>query len=648
MNETSITTETCEYVGTAHYSPEDNKIRVRPFARLDRAVYDRVKAAGFAWAPKQGLFVAPMWTPAREDLAEELCGEIGDEDTSLVERAGERAERFEGYQEKRADDADRAHAAVAAIADNIPLGQPILVGHHSEKRARKDAERIRSGMRKAVNLWKTSQYWERRAAGALRFAKYKENPAVRHRRIKGLEADRRKHLKSREESMVFLGGWTKEGLTREGALGLANYDHTHLWFELDREKITVEEAAARATAHHEGVIVCAERWVEHLDHRIAYERAMLADSGGVASDHFDIQVGGRAQCRDGWFVVKGVNRSSGSVTSVSLFGTYVRGIETVIGYEPPSAEDVAQVKAATKLPPIVNYPGVGFLDLTKAEWDRHVRCQRGTMRRAKATDEHGAYRYRDTYLPGGSFKCVQVFVTDAKVVERPKPEEAPSDTTGLAPRRSPRTSVPRPAPVPTVFDAMAESLRAGVTVVSAPQLFPTPDALADRMAEELDARAGHRVLEPSAGTGQLIRAVFRWSLAHRGPHEMTYPRVEAVEVSPALCGQLRRSFGNNEVWVHESDFLTLSPDVESLDRYDRVILNPPFAGGQDIAHIKHALTFVKPGGRLVAICANGPRQQAELRPLVEENGGTWEELPEGTFQSSGTGVRTVLMVVSGK
>jgi hypothetical protein len=45
-----------------------------------------VKAAGFRWAPKQDLFVAPMWTPAREDLLIELCGEIDDEDTSLVER----------------------------------------------------------------------------------------------------------------------------------------------------------------------------------------------------------------------------------------------------------------------------------------------------------------------------------------------------------------------------------------------------------------------------------------------------------------------------------------------------------------------------------------------------------------------------------
>lgn len=126
---------------TATYSPEDNKLRLYASSRLDKETYERVKAAGFKWAPKQELFVAPMWTPSREDLLLELAGEIGDEDKSLVERQEERAERFEDYSESRKADAEAAHKAVHAISDNIPFGQPILVGHHSERRARKDAAR---------------------------------------------------------------------------------------------------------------------------------------------------------------------------------------------------------------------------------------------------------------------------------------------------------------------------------------------------------------------------------------------------------------------------------------------------------------------------------------------------------------------------
>src|SRR6202790_2811076 len=181
----------------ATYSPEDNKLRLYPLSRLPKELYERVRAAGFIWAPKQGLFVAPAWTPAREDLLIELCGEIGDEDTTLVDRAEERAERFEDYSEKREADAHRARDAVDAIAENIPLGQPILVGHHSERHARKDAERIENSMRRAVKMWETSQYWLDRAQGALSHAKYKEKPAVRARRIKTIEADKRKRERTK-------------------------------------------------------------------------------------------------------------------------------------------------------------------------------------------------------------------------------------------------------------------------------------------------------------------------------------------------------------------------------------------------------------------------------------------------------------------
>jgi hypothetical protein len=46
---------------------------------------------------------------------------------------------------------------------------------------------------------------------------------------------------------------------------------------------------------------------------------------------------------------------------------------------------------------------------------------------------------------------------------------------------------------------------------------------------------------------------------------------------------------------------------------------------------------------LVALCTNGPRQQAELRPLAT----TWDPPPDGTFADQGTGARVVLMTVRG-
>ena len=105
---------------TATYSPEDNKLRLYSLGRLPKELYDQVKAHGFIYAPKQELFVAPMWTPSREDFLIDLCGEIDDEDKSLVERQEERADRFETYSENRADDAERAREYVASIAVRNP------------------------------------------------------------------------------------------------------------------------------------------------------------------------------------------------------------------------------------------------------------------------------------------------------------------------------------------------------------------------------------------------------------------------------------------------------------------------------------------------------------------------------------------------
>ncbi len=52
----------------ATYSPDDNKLRLYAASRLDPETYKKVHDAGFRWAPKQALFVAPAWTPGREDV----------------------------------------------------------------------------------------------------------------------------------------------------------------------------------------------------------------------------------------------------------------------------------------------------------------------------------------------------------------------------------------------------------------------------------------------------------------------------------------------------------------------------------------------------------------------------------------------------
>lgn len=631
------------------YSPEDNKLRLRSSGRLDPETYARVRAAGFIWAPKQGIFVAPMWTPEREDIAVELAGDIDDEDTTLAERAEERAERFEDYGERRADDAERAHAAVAAVADNIPPGQPILVGHHSERHARRDAKRIENGMRKAVRLWETSEYWSRRAAGALRHAKYKERPAVRARRIKGLEADLRKQQRALDEANKFVAMWSAPTLDRKRALAIANYDHvsvqeegkpymSSLWSMLEDDRIAFEAAAERAKAVHEGRIAIATRWFAHLQNRLAYERAMLGEIGGLPAERFKLELGGRVLVRREWLVILRLTRKGDAVVSVRTNRKYcpLVSVEEIEDYREPAEGDGAKIKAATKLPPLVNYQGEGFRQMTRAEWERRPTDFRRTAKRA-ATEKHGAHRQRETFVGGGNYNMVSVYITDSKRIELPSPSPSPAATPPVFERQveaQDQRGASRALAPPSHADRLREQLRAGVQVVSAPELFPTPPELAKRVVELAHVR-GKRVLEPSAGTGALALEALRQGA------EM----VRTYEINEKLCEVLRRAkYDNGSLCPSEPlDFL----EVETSLQYERVVMNPPFSA--DVEHVTRALEMLAPGGKLVAIMSAGVKFRSErkyetFRELVASTGGTIEDLPDGSF--SGTGVRTVLVQIS--
>ena len=634
---------------TATYSPDDNKLRIYTSGRLPQDDVDRMKAAGFRWAPKQSLWVAPAWTPEREDVARQLAGEIGDEDTSLLDRAEERAERFEQYSDNREREAEAAAARVDEIAGGIPLGQPILIGHHSERHARKDAEKIERGMRRAVDAWKTARYWTERAAGAIHHAKYKELPAVRARRIKTIEADLRKVQRSEAEARKSLENWAKVGDSLTMALEVSNYEHGSWCFplakyprELPRSQyegpmglwsalggsegeshaiITPAQAAELANRANARTLARCARWIEHLTNRLAYERAMLGESGGLAADRFDIKPGGQVLRRGKWLVVLKVNRES-----VSVAGNFARtvGRDEITDYKPPTEEAAAAVAKVTKLAPLCNYPGEGFRHMTRAEleaspgrnWSDFPK-----IKRVNPTEKHGAHRVHVCRDRSSAYAMSCVYITDEKRKD-PPPASAPV-VLKADPPEVPRGYLPPKPEAAGIFDAMESTLRAGVQVVSAPQLFPTPPDVAARMVELAEIEETHRVLEPSAGTGNLLQAI--------GPK----PDKVAVEINPDLVSALIRGGAPSGTQMVQGDFLAQNGN---LGTFDRVVMNPPFERGSDIKHIRHALGMLRPGGRLVAICANGPRQQAELMPDAD----AWIELESGTF--AGTGVRAAIAV----
>lgn len=115
---------------------------------------------------------------------------------SYRDRRLARAERLRGWAEKRAArSASSFRSAHEAIA-GIPPGQPILVGHHSERHHRRDLERHDSRMRaafehqdKAVSMASKADEIERQADNAI----YSDDIDAVDRlkeKIAGLEAER--------------------------------------------------------------------------------------------------------------------------------------------------------------------------------------------------------------------------------------------------------------------------------------------------------------------------------------------------------------------------------------------------------------------------------------------------------------------------
>lgn len=170
-----------------------------------------------------------------------------------------------------------------------------------------------------------------------------------------------------------------------------------------------------------------------------------------------------------------------------------------------------------------------------------------------------------------------------------------------------------------------------------PGFFVTPQTVGDRVIEEADINPGDEVLEPSAGTGNLA------DLAAKAGG-----KVACVEVRSTLCEILELK----GYIVTHGDFLDQSPF--EWNKFDKIIMNPPFEKGADADHVRHAFNFLKPGGRLVAVMGEGTFFRSdfkaeEFRAWLCKVGGISEKLPDGSFKSTGeitdTGTATRLVII---
>lgn len=83
---------------------------------------------------------------------------------SYEQRQAEKQQRYEDLARKNRNESEQRFGTAREIGSHIPFGQPILVGHHSEKRHRADANRIDNNMRKGVEASDKADYYADKAA----------------------------------------------------------------------------------------------------------------------------------------------------------------------------------------------------------------------------------------------------------------------------------------------------------------------------------------------------------------------------------------------------------------------------------------------------------------------------------------------------
>lgn len=184
-----------------------------------------------------------------------------------------------------------------------------------------------------------------------------------------------------------------------------------------------------------------------------------------------------------------------------------------------------------------------------------------------------------------------------------------------------------------------------------PGFFPTPRVLVERMIREADIDPGNRILEPSAGKGDIAKAILGKSRMESSLGALGCELV-CVELVHSLAEHLKQaSKASPTAPDYACQWKTICADFlecPDLGTFDRVLMNPPFERGADVKHIRHAFTMLKPGGRLVAIASSTAGQK--LSDWVEERAGWVEPLPAGSFATGErpTNVNTCLIVATNR
>ena len=82
------------------------------------------------------------------------------------ERQEAKTGRYRELAEKAMKESKEAYSQSHKLVENIPMGQPVLIGHHSESTHRRILDRSWNTLGKAVKLSEKAEYFEQKAKAA--------------------------------------------------------------------------------------------------------------------------------------------------------------------------------------------------------------------------------------------------------------------------------------------------------------------------------------------------------------------------------------------------------------------------------------------------------------------------------------------------
>lgn len=171
---------------------------------------------------------------------------VAEQEAARKARAEARQERYSGYAEGAAQKAEAADKRGRNISRRFEFGQPVLVGHHSERGARRDRERIDQLSEKSHVESKKSEHWTARAAGSEAHSERREAPDVVQRRI----VEKERELREIRRSMVGSPGHNRTTgepmIVKPSEAGLRR-------LQAEEERLVEEIAYWRSTLEDQGL-----------------------------------------------------------------------------------------------------------------------------------------------------------------------------------------------------------------------------------------------------------------------------------------------------------------------------------------------------------------------------------------------------------